>query len=125
MTGRLRHPAHRDASEVTAGSGKGYAVIDFETTGLFAKSSHRVIGVAIVHVDETGRITGRWDTLINLGRDLGRQDIHRIRAADVMQAPTFEQIAPQLVKLISGRVLVAHNARFDTGFLLAELERLD
>ena len=125
MNGLHRRPAHRDESEALAGSGKGYAVIDFETTGLFAKSSHRVIEVAVVHVDEQGRITGRWDTLINPGRDLGRQDIHRIRAADVMQAPTFEQIAPQLIELISGRVLVAHNARFDTGFLLAELDRLD
>ncbi|MBC7592189.1 MAG: DNA polymerase III subunit epsilon [Salinibacterium sp.] len=125
MTGLLRRPAHRGESEVTAGSGRGYAVIDFETTGLFSKSSHRVIEVAVVHVNEDGRITGRWDTLINPGRDLGRQDIHRIRAADVMQAPTFEQIAPQLIELISGRVLVAHNARFDTSFLLAELDRLD
>jgi len=122
MTGAL--PAHR-AGDATPASGKGYAVIDFETTGLFSKSSHRVIEVAVVHVDEGGRITGQWDTLINPGRDLGRQDIHRIRAADVMQAPTFEQIAPQLIELLSGRVLVAHNARFDTGFLLAELDRLD
>lgn len=125
MTGVLWSPAHKVDGEVTPGSGRGYAVIDFETTGLFAKSSHRVIEVAIVHVDQGGRITGRWDTLINPGRDLGRQDIHRIRAADVMQAPNFEQIAPQLIELISGRVLVAHNARFDTGFLLAELDRLD
>ena len=125
MNGLHRRPAHRDESQALAGSGKGYAVIDFETTGLFSKSSHRVIEVAVVHVDEKGRITGRWDTLINPGRDLGRQDIHRIRAADVMQAPTFEQVAPQLIELISGRVLVAHNARFDTGFLLAELDRLD
>lgn len=105
-------------------SGRGYAVIDFETTGLFSRSSHRVIEVAVVHVDDVGRITGSWDTLINPGRDLGRQDIHRIRAADVMQAPEFAQVAPQLVELLSGRVLVAHNARFDTDFLLAELDRM-
>ena len=40
-----------------------------------------------------------------------------------MRAPTFEQIAPQLVELLSGRVLIAHNASFDTRFLLAELDR--
>lgn len=105
-------------------SGRGYAVIDFETTGLFAKSSHRVIEVAVVHVDPSGRITGSWDTLINSGRDLGRQDIHRIRAAEIMQAPDFAHVAPQLIELLSGRVLVAHNARFDASFLLAELNRL-
>ena len=121
---RAQLPA-RPAIAAMAGNGRGYAVIDFETTGLFANSHHRVIEVAVVHVDEGGRITGKWDTLINPGRDLGRQDIHRIRAADVLQAPTFAQIAPQLIELISGRVLVAHNARFDTGFLVAELDRLD
>ncbi|ANP73569.1 exonuclease domain-containing protein [Cryobacterium arcticum] len=108
----------------SASNSKGYAVIDFETTGLFAKSSHRVIEVAVVHVDESGRITGSWDTLINPSRDLGRQDIHRIRAADIMQAPDFAHVAPQLIELLSGRVIVAHNARFDISFLLAELDRL-
>lgn len=103
--------------------GPGFAVIDFETTGLSPAKHDRVIEVAIVHVDEHGGIEGQWETLINPGRDLGRQDIHRIRAADVMHAPTFDQIAPQLIELLAGRVLVAHNASFDTRFLLAELER--
>jgi DNA polymerase-3 subunit epsilon len=108
----------------SSGSSRGYAVIDFETTGLFSRSSDRVIEVAVVHVDATGRITRHWDTLINPGRDLGRQDIHRIRAADVIQAPNFAQVAPKLIQLISGRVIVAHNARFDLGFLIAELDRI-
>lgn len=102
-------------------SGPGFAVIDFETTGLSPAKHDRVIEVAVVHVDEFGRVEGQWETLVNPGRDLGRQDIHRIRAADIMHAPTFEQIAPQLIDLLTGRVLVAHNASFDTRFLVAEL----
>ncbi|TFB73202.1 DNA polymerase III subunit epsilon [Cryobacterium glaciale] len=101
----------------------GFAVIDFETTGLFAGGSHRVIEVAVAHVSADGQIEGQWETLINPGRDLGRQDIHRVRAADVMNAPSFVEIAPQLVALLDGRVIVAHNAAFDTRFLLAELAR--
>lgn len=103
--------------------GPGFAVIDFETTGLSPATHDRVIEVAVVHVDENGRVEGQWETLVNPGRDLGRQDIHRIRASDIMHAPTFEQIAPQLIDLLTGRVLVAHNASFDTRFLVAELER--
>ncbi|MHA6670217.1 exonuclease domain-containing protein [Homoserinimonas sp. A447] len=103
--------------------GPGFAVIDFETTGLSPAKHDRVIEVAVVHVDEHGRVEGQWETLINPGRDLGRQDIHRIRASDIMHAPSFEQIAPQLIDLLTGRVLVAHNASFDTRFLVAELER--
>lgn len=105
-------------------SAPGYAVIDFETTGLFPGGHDRIIEVAIVHTDATGRVTGQWETLLNPGRDLGRQDIHRIRAADTLAAPTFEQIAAEFVELLSGRVIVAHNASFDTRFLGSELARM-
>ncbi|TFD91495.1 DNA polymerase III subunit epsilon [Cryobacterium serini] len=101
----------------------GFAVIDFETTGLFPGGHDRVIEVAVAHVSADGQIEGQWETLINPGRDLGRQDIHRVRAADVMLAPTFAEVAPLLVALLDGRVIVAHNAAFDTRFLLAELAR--
>lgn len=92
--------------------GPSFAVIDFETTGLFPGEHDRVIEVAVVHSDPHGTITGRWETLINPGRDLGPQRLHQIRAADVMKAPFFVQIAGQLLELLRGRVLVAHcNAR--------------
>ena len=86
--------------------GPGFAVIDFKTTGLSPAKHARVIGVAVVHVDENGRVEGQWETLINPGRDLRWQDIHRIRASDIMHAPAFAQIAPQLIELLAGRVLV-------------------
>lgn len=105
-------------------SAAGFAVIDFETTGLFPEQHDRAVEVAIVHTDEFGRVTGQWDTLINPQRDLGPQRIHHIQAADAMDAPTFAQIAGRLVELLEGRVLVAHNASFDTRLLLAELARL-
>jgi len=104
--------------------GPGFAVIDFETTGILPERHHRVIEVAVVHVDPNGQITGRWETLINPGRDLGPQHIHKIRAADILDAPNFADIAPDLIALLDGRVLVAHNASFDARFLIAELERL-
>ena len=103
--------------------GPGFAVIDFETTGLFPGGHDRVVEVAVVHADPHGTITGRWETLVNPGRDLGPQSIHQIRAADVLEAPSFDQIADQLVELLRGRVVVAHNASFDLRFLMAELGR--
>jgi DNA polymerase-3 subunit epsilon len=102
----------------------GFAVIDFETTGLFPGRHDRIIEIGVVHVDPAGRITGRWDTLVNPGRDLGPQRIHGIGAAEVLDAPTFADVAGHLVELLRGRVLVAHNARFDVGFLTSELERI-
>ena len=62
--------------------GSGFAVIDFETTGLSPAKHERVIEVAVVHVGEHGREEGQWETLINPGLDLGRQDVHRIRQAN-------------------------------------------
>lgn len=104
-------------------AGPGFAVIDFETTGLFPAHHDRVIELAVVHVSDLGVIEGRWETLVNPRRDLGRQDIHGIRGADVLDAPSFAEIAPRLVELLRGRVLVAHNASFDIRFLRAELSR--
>lgn len=101
----------------------GFAVIDVETTGLSPQYHHRIIEIAIVHVDERGVITGRWETLVNPDRDLGPQHIHGIRSTDVLKAPRFDAIAGRLVELLSGRVIVAHNAAFDLRFLEAELIR--
>jgi DNA polymerase-3 subunit epsilon len=101
---------------------RGFAVIDLETTGLFPGGHDRIVELAVVHVDDHGLITGQWETLLNPGRDLGPQQVHGIRAADILDAPTFAEVVPRLVELLEGRVPVAHNARFDAGFLFAELE---
>lgn len=99
-----------------------FAVVDFETTGLHP-TRDRVVELAVVHLDGTGEVTGRWETLLNPGRDLGPQRIHGIRAADILEAPTFDGVAGQFLELLRGRVFVAHNAAFDTGFLGEELRR--
>lgn len=99
-----------------------FAVVDFETTGL-SPARDRVVELAVVHLDGAGEVTGRWETLLNPGRDLGPQRIHGIRAADVLGAPTFEAIAGQFLELLRGRAFVAHNATFDAGFLYEELRR--
>jgi len=86
---------------------RGFAVVDVETTGLFPYRTDRVIEVAVVHADAAGNITGRWHSMVG-----------------APEYPAFEQIAPRLVELLSGRVLVCHNAQFATSFLMSELERM-
>ena len=49
----------------------GYAVIDFETTGLWPARHDRVIEVGIVQVSPSGEIEGEYETVVNPGRDLG------------------------------------------------------
>jgi len=97
----------------------GYAVVDLETTGLFPGGHDRIVEVGVVLVSPDGEVEGSWETLLNPGRDLGRQDIHGISAADVLGAPTFAQVAPMLAELLRGRAFVAHNASFDSRFVAA------
>ncbi|WP_158888489.1 exonuclease domain-containing protein [Amycolatopsis anabasis] len=101
----------------------GYAVVDLETTGLDPGRHHRIVEVAVVHVSPGGEITGSWETLVNPARDLGPQRIHRVTAAQTLRAPTFGDIAGRLAGLLAGRVVVAHNLRFDGRFLAAEFAR--
>lgn len=102
-----------------------FAVVDVETTGLFTAMNHRVAEIGVVRVDAEGRIVDRWETLVNPGRDLGPQRIHGIRAADILDAPTFSQVAPALAEVLHGCIMVAHNLRFDAGFLAHEFRQAD
>lgn len=102
----------------------GFAVLKFQTTGLFPYRLDRVVEVAVVHLDSRAQITGRWHSVVNPLRDLAGEESHGLTEADVLAAPTFDLIAPRLVELLSGRVLVAHNAHFDTAFLMSEFARM-
>lgn len=53
--------------------------------------------------------------------------IHGIRPSDVLGSPTMAEVWPELLEILSGglRVLLAHNARFDVGVLLASLAAHD
>lgn len=102
----------------------GYAVVDFETTGLSPAYGHRVIEIGIVHVAPDGQIEETFETVVNPDRDLGPVHIHQLRGADMAGAPTFADVAGTLVNRLRGRVLVAHNAPFEARFLHAEFDRL-
>lgn len=102
---------------------QGFAVLDFETTGLFPERHDRVIEVGLVLLSPEGSEEGRFETLVHPGRDLGPTHIHGVTGEHVADAPRFEEIASSLLEVLGDRVIVAHNARFDTRFLLAEMAR--
>jgi DNA polymerase-3 subunit epsilon len=99
-----------------------FATLDFETTGL-KPGIDRVLEVGIVRTDADGNLLGELSSLVNPGRDVGPTSIHGISASAVVSAPTFEDLLPEIARLLSGAVLVAHNAKFDIRFLKMELER--
>lgn len=101
-----------------------FAVVDVETTGLSPAYQHRIVEVAVVLVDKDGQVVVTWDTLVNPRRDVGASGVHGLRAAELLDAPPFEEIAGGLTSLSPGRVPVAHNWPFEADFLAAEYGRL-
>ncbi len=100
-----------------------YAVIDVETTGFSPDAGHRVVEVAIVRVRPSGRIEAEVATLVNPERHVGATSVHGIRSCDVADAPRFCEVIGDVAQLMTGAVLVAHNATFDLSFLRAEFRR--
>src|SRR5688500_9063975 len=101
-----------------------FVVVDCETTGFHPNAYHRIIELALIPVDPRGRPEDEaWCTLLRPVRDLGPTSVHGIRGRDLESAPSFEEVVGDVLDRLAGRVVVAHNARFDCAFLEAELER--
>jgi DNA polymerase III epsilon subunit family exonuclease len=99
------------------------AVIDFETTGLYA-GPDRVVEAAVVRVDRDGQPELAFDSLIRPNCNVGATFIHGITNADVADAPTFAEVAGLFVEAIAGCVIAAYNVSFDSGFLQHELSQV-
>jgi DNA polymerase III subunit epsilon len=101
-----------------------YVLLDLETTGGTPVSS-RITEIAAVRV-EHGVEVARWSSLINPDCSIPYfiQQLTGIDDEMVQNAPRFEKVSEQLLQLLDGAVLVAHNVRFDHSFLLHEFERM-
>jgi DNA polymerase-3 subunit epsilon len=101
-----------------------FAVVDVETTGLFPSMHDRIVEIATFRVDPNGNILKYYSTLVNPNRDIGATHIHGISARDVKNAPLFDEIAGDVLAVISDAIFVAHNVNFDWKFVRAEFERI-
>ena len=96
------------------------AFVDVETTGC-APGRHRVIDVAVIGA-RAGEIEFEWQSLVNPGGRVsaGITALTGIDNDMLADAPRFEDIAAELRTRLAGRVFVAHNVRFDYGFIRRE-----
>jgi DNA polymerase III subunit epsilon len=103
---------------------KRYAIIDIETTGGSA-ARERITEIAIAVHDGT-KVIETFETLINPERSIPVYitQITGISDAMVADAPKFYEIAKKIVQITEGSVFVAHNVRFDYGFVQEEFRRL-
>jgi len=101
-----------------------YAIIDIETTGGSAKNE-KITEIAI-YLHDGRNITGEFVTLVNPERIIPYYitDLTGITNEMVEDAPKFYEIAREIVELTEGKIIVAHNARFDYSFLREEFRSL-
>ncbi|MEU8039391.1 3'-5' exonuclease [Streptosporangium sp. NPDC049078] len=99
-------------------------MIDLETTGLNPARGSRICEVGIVRMRGDGVVLDEYSTLVDPGMRITNDEYHGITNADVKGAPTFEQVAGDLLAYVSGTIVVGHNLEFEDKFLTAEFGRL-
>jgi DNA polymerase III subunit epsilon len=107
------------------------AFVDLETTGIGA-ATDAITEIGIVRVESAPDGAGppsvtEWSTLVNPGMPIPPdiQALTGITNAMVRDAPAFARVADEVAARIAGALFVAHNARFDYGFLKYAFARLE
>ncbi len=92
------------------------AFVDLETTGATANRD-RITEIGVIEVDDRG--VREWSTLVNPETTIPVfiQLMTGITDEMVQDAPTFAEVAKETLERLQGRLFIAHNARFDYGFL--------
>lgn len=100
------------------------AFIDLETTGTVA-TQDRITEIAIITWD--GEQSTSWSALIDpqTGIPAFVEQLTGITNDMVRGQPVFADLAHEIAARLSGHMIVAHNARFDYGFLKNEFKRCD
>ena len=100
-----------------------FVVVDLETTGGAADSEITEVGAVKVR---GGRVLGEFQTLVRPSGGIPAmiQVLTGITNQMVASAPTASDVLPSFAEFAADAVIVAHNARFDTGFLRRGYEEL-
>lgn len=100
-----------------------FVVVDLETTGGAADAEITEVGAVKVR---GGEVLGEFQTLVRPSGPIPPmiQVLTGITNHMVAGAPALAEVLPAFSEFMSGSALVAHNARFDTGFLRRAYEQL-
>lgn len=85
----------------------------------------RITEIAVLRVED-GELVERWSSLVNPGIPIpgNIQSLVGITDEMVADAPAFAALATEVRRLLADCVFVAHNARFDYGFIKNEFQRI-
>jgi DNA polymerase III epsilon subunit family exonuclease len=124
LAARKRDRAVSRAEPTELLSSMSYVVVDTETTGGSHWRTDRITEIAAVIV-KNGEIVEVFETLVNPKRSIPYfvSKLTNITWDMVKDAPTFDRIAPDVLRVLEGNVFVGHNAMFDWRFVSAEILR--
>lgn len=117
-------PTTDPAANSTPQQSPHFAVFDIETTGFCFAHNDRILEVAVVRLDGSGKFVDEFHTLINPNRDVGASGTHGIKPKDVQHAPEFKDIAGDISLRAKDAIIVGHNVVYDINFLRAEMRRI-
>lgn len=95
-----------------------FAALDFETAN---PSLSSICQIGIVEFQQ-GMPVDSFSTLVNSNEFFSNTFVHGITCDDVIDAPTFEEVYPKLVQMLSGQIVVSHTP-FDRAVLRQTLDR--
>lgn len=103
---------------------KNFTIVDVETTG-GSPFFNRVIEIGLLRV-ERGEVVEEYQTLLNPEMPIPEfiSKLTGITEEDVAAAPTFAELADEILSKFDDAIFVAHNSQFDYGFLKEEFRRL-
>lgn len=95
-----------------------FCVVDLETTGGSPTAGAMITEIGAVKV-RSGEVLGEFQTLVNPRSAIPPfiAVLTGITNSMVSDAPAIESVLPAFLEFAAGSILVAHNARFDIGFL--------
>jgi DNA polymerase III epsilon subunit family exonuclease len=104
-----------------------FAVVDTETTGLSGTNDY-VLQLGVVISRHDGTIEEQYETFVKRffwkpGR-LGAYKVHGIKRSDLRRGISPDEMVATLKNYLRDTIFVAHNAKFDIGFLNGEASRL-
>jgi DNA polymerase-3 subunit epsilon len=97
--------------------------VNIETSGTCYEKD-RIIGIGIIRIDKTG--IREWEQIVNPTFRIKNsiEEITGISNKELQNSPTFGRIADDLIRLLHDSYFIAHNAKFEYGFLQSEFKRI-
>ncbi len=99
------------------------AFVDIETTGGRSQFD-RIIEIGIVRV-ENNKVVKKYQSLLNPDTYVSPfiEQLTGITSKELERAPTFYEVKDEILDILKDCIFVAHNVRFDYGFLKSEYKR--